>query len=114
MTALKVGDRVHVEFDGTVSASPPTGLALFIDPDGHGSRAIIHRDLVTRLADPIGPEPRWLVGDAIIVTNNFGKYTLVNEGPLWVDHEGDEWSSEDVATEWACGYVTRLVPEVKP
>lgn len=64
MTGPKIGDRVHVEYDGVVLTDVTGGTAYMVDVDGlHGARALAHRRNITVITPPIK------VGDIVTADN---------------------------------------------
>ena len=111
MSAFKVGDRVHVEFDGLVSHIGSYG-AIGVAPDGHPSRVLVNVDLATKLPTD---EPTWADGDAIRVAGESMTYTLIFGGALnvWHSHTGSRWHPATISEHWRAGNITPLVPAVK-
>jgi hypothetical protein len=120
MTTFKVGDRVKVAFEGTVTE----GTCIGRDGMGLGARVCSDRsDLdspgvwydhpALTLIAPV--EPKWQIGDAIMIPsfNEGVGITLTKKkyGDRWVSNYPGEWSQDEVSERWAKGDVLRLVPE---
>lgn len=100
MTALKVGDRVHVEFDGNVSSISQTKTYILVD------NAWIENQYVTKLSDP---EPEWAQGDVIL----HGTVLYQLQGDYWIAMSGGFAKPVLVSTWWAAGDIQRLAPEAQ-
>jgi len=68
MTALKNGDRVHVEFGGVIQDEYPSDASVYILPDGSDTTALVPNKLITKSA----PALPTTIGSVILVTQFLG------------------------------------------
>lgn len=112
MTAsLKVGDRVHVEFDAVVAKLPMNPIFDFVHVRWEQDDILLCQRQVTKLIDA---EPEWALGDVILVG---GELLLTYRANGWVgiDRSGvcRLYYAADVRRYWENGDVQRLVPEAQ-
>lgn len=115
MSALKVGDRVHVEFDGVIRYSS-------VDPDRSGFyveradrwQSWVLREHLTKLPEP---EPEWCAGDVVVIPtyNHDEGITLVRDrrNKSWITNYGTTWTDLEGSVYWQRDEVQRLVPEAQ-
>lgn len=118
--ALKVGDRVHVEFEGALKEAPYLDrlgcYAVEFEPK---CVYTVRKEWVTKIADA---EPEWAEGDVIVIRGHVlakcpnsqrTDWLVLKAAPTSALHPGDHWPVSAVSYAWRDGTLQRLVPEAQ-
>lgn len=119
MSALKAGDKVKVEFEGTVEGATYDNVSIWVRRDDGLDNYVRIADLVKI----VPPEPAWGEGDVILFQPSTLPCPILTPQPLtylgrfspcpWrMFNSHDGYFSDSISIGWADGRVTRLVPEV--
>lgn len=109
--SLKVGDRVHVEFDGVVMKLPYNPIFDYVEVRNGYDDILLAQRHVTKLPDPV---PVWKDGDILQWVNSCTLFRVRGEW-LCVSPKGEmssHWAAV-VNEMWRKGVVQRLVPEAQ-
>lgn len=111
--ALKVGDRVHVAFDGVVKALPINPVYSFVEVTFNHDDLVLDQRVVTKIADP---EPEWALDDMILVGGEVFLRRRNNSHWCGYDYNANTQVCREAAWIsrcWDQGDIQRLVPEAQ-